>query len=268
VGSSASDLRTDVAHAARIYDYLLGGKDNFAADREAAARITEKLPNLPTSMRAARSYNARVVRYLAADLGIRQFLDIGTGLPTSPNLHEVVQGVAPQSRVVYVDNDPLVLVHARALLTSAPQGKTAYVDADLRDPDAIFNAPDFRDTLDLDQPVAVTLMAILQYVTDDAEARRIIDHLLQPLAPGSVLALSTVTADTAPQQVGGGNAAYGDSGIPIRSRTRAEVESLFEGLELIEPGVTLVTHWRPDNEATAVDDAHVYMYGGVAVKPK
>jgi O-methyltransferase involved in polyketide biosynthesis len=267
MGSRASDLKTDVAHAARIYDYLLGGKDNFAADREAAARITEKLPDLPTSMRANRDFVGRVVHYLAAEAGIRQFLDVGTGLPTSPNLHEVAQQVAPQSRVVYVDNDPLVLVHARALLTSAPEGRTAYVDADLHDPDAIFSAPEFADTLDLSQPVAVTLMAILQYVSDDDEARYILDRLLAPLPSGSALALSTVTADTAPQQVGGGNAAYKDSGIPIRSRTRAEVERLFDGLRLVEPGVSLVTRWRPDAQARAVDDSHVYMYGGVAIKP-
>jgi hypothetical protein len=265
VGSRAADLRTDVPHAARIYDYLLGGKDNFAADREAAAKIVQNLPDLPTSMRAGRRYMTRVARYLAAELGIRQFLDIGTGLPTAPNLHEVVQQVAPESRVVYVDNDPLVLVHARALLTSAPEGKTAYLDADLHDPDAI--NPELRDTLDLDQPVAVTLMAVLQYVADDQEARRIIGRLMQPLASGSALALSTVTADTAPERVDRGNAAYRDSGIPIRSRTRAEVEALFDGLEPVDPGVTLVTHWRPDDEARAVDDAHVYLYGGVALKP-
>jgi hypothetical protein len=267
VSSRSADLRTDIPHAARIYDYLLGGKDNFAADREAAAKIVQQLPNLPTSMRAGRRFMTRVAHYLAAELGIRQFLDIGTGLPTAPNLHEMVQRVAPESRVVYVDNDPLVLVHARALLTSAPEGRTAYLDADLNDPDAIVTARELLDTVDLDQPVAVTLMAILQYVADDQDARRIIDRLMEPLVPGSALALSTVTADTAPVQVDRGNTAYADSGIPIRSRTRAEVERLFDGLDLIEPGVTLVTHWHPDVEASAVDDSHVYLYGGVAVKP-
>ena len=261
------DLNTSVPHSARIYDYLLGGKDNFAADRDAAQRITANLPNLPISMRAARRFIGRVVHLLAADLGIRQFLDIGTGLPTSPNLHEVAQQVAPEARVVYVDNDPLVLVHARALLTSTPQGRTAYVDADLRDPEAIFAAPEFRDTLDLTKPVAVTLMAVLQYVLTDDEAHHIIGELLRPLPPGSALALSTVTADTAPEQVDKGNQQYGSSGIPIRSRTRADVEALFDGLELVEPGITLVTHWHPDEQAKAVDDAHVYLYGGVGIKP-
>jgi hypothetical protein len=261
------DLRTDVAHPARIYDYLLGGKDNFQADRAAAARIVEGLPGLPTSMRANRRYMNRVAHYLAAERGMRQFLDIGTGLPTSPNLHEVVQRVAPESHVVYVDNDPIVLTHARALLTSTPEGRTAYVDADLRDPRAILDSPQVRDTLDLSRPVAVTIIAVLQYIQDDAEARRIIEAVLRPLAPGSAFALSTVTADTSPHEVKAGGAAYQASGIPMRERTKAEVEALFEGLDLVEPGVTLVARWHPDDEAAAVHESEVYMYGGVAFKP-
>jgi hypothetical protein len=261
------ELNTDVPHSARIYDYLLGGKDNFEADRDAAAGITKDWANLPKSMRANRNYMARVANYLAAERGIRQFLDIGTGLPTSPNLHEVVQRVAPESRVVYVDNDPIVLVHARALLTSTPEGKTAYIDADLRDVDTILDAPQFAETLDLKQPVALSLIAILQFITDEQAAHRIINQLVQPLASGSILALSTVTADSAPEEVNGGVAAYNANGIPTKARDKAEVESLFEGLDLIDPGVTLVSHWRPDEAARAVDDAHVHMYGGLAIKP-
>jgi hypothetical protein len=261
------DLRTDVAHPARIYDYLLGGKDNFQADRDAAARIVENLPGLPTSMRANRRYMNRVAHYLAADRGMRQFLDVGTGLPTSPNLHEVVQAVAPECHVVYVDNDPIVLTHARALLTSKPEGRTAYVDADLRNPDVILQSRALRDTLDLTRPVAVTLIAVLQYVMDDAEARHIIDALMDPLPSGSALALSTVTADSSPHEVEAGNQAYQRSGIPIRARTKAEVEALFAGLDLVDPGVTLVARWRPDDEAAAVHETEVYMYGGVAFKP-
>jgi trans-aconitate methyltransferase len=261
------DLRTDVPHSARIYDYLLGGKDNFQADREAAGGITKDWPNLATSMRANRNYLARVAHYLAAEQGIRQFLDIGTGLPTSPNLHEVVQRVAPESRVVYVDNDPMVLVHARALLTSTPEGKTAYVDADMHDVEAILGAPELPATLDLDQPVALSLIAILQFVTDEQEAHTIIGRLMQPLCSGSVLAVSTVTADSAPEEVTRGVAAYNARGISEKARDRAEVEKLFDGLDLIDPGVTLVNHWRPDEAARAVDDAHVHMYGGIAVKP-
>src|SRR6266511_3908237 len=175
VGMSDVTLNTAIPHSARIYDSLLGGKDNFEADRAAAAAIVESTPNLPVSMRANRQYMVRVAHFLAAERGIRQFLDIGTGLPTSPNLHEVVQQVAPESRVVYVDNDPIVLVHARALLTTAPEGATAYVDADLRDVQAILHADAVQETLDFSQPIAVSLIAILQFVTDEAEAHRILD---------------------------------------------------------------------------------------------
>jgi O-methyltransferase involved in polyketide biosynthesis len=262
----AVELRTDVPHSARIYDFLLGGKDNFTADRDAAGGITVDWPNLPISMRANRNFMARVVHHLAAEVGIRQFLDVGTGLPTSPNLHEVVQRVAPSSRIVYVDNDPIVLVHARALLTSTPQGRTAYLDADLHDPDAILAAPQLTETLDLSKPVAVSLIAVLQFVTDEQEAHRILDRLMEPLAPGSVLALSTVTADSAPEEVNRGVAAYNARGIAEKARDRAEVRGLFRGLRLVEPGVVLVNHWRPDAVAEALDDAHVHMYGGIAVK--
>jgi hypothetical protein len=260
------ELNTATPHSARIYDYLLGGKDNFAADRRAAAAIRENSPNLPTSMRANRDYMVRVAHHLAAERGIRQFLDIGTGLPTSPNLHEVVQKVAPDSRVVYVDNDPIVLVHARALLTSAPPGRTAYIDADLHDVEDILLAPQFAGTLDLSRPVAVSLIAIVQFVSDDAELHRILAALMKPLSPGSALALSTVTAHNA--EAVRGAEAYGASGIPARPRTDAEVTALFDrlGLELIEPGVTLVNRWHPDPDAPPVPDAHVLMNGGVGVK--
>ena len=262
---SGVELNTAVPHSARIYDYLLGGKDNFEADRAAAAAIVESSPNLPTSMRANRQYMARVAHVLAAERGIRQFLDIGTGLPTSPNLHEVVQRVAPESRVVYVDNDPIVLVHARALLTTAPEGVTAYVDADLRDVRAILEADAVRETLDFSRPVAVSLIAILQFVTDEDEAHRIIDALMAPLSSGSVLAISTVTAHN-PEAVAGARA-YNARGIPAKARTDAEVAGLFRGLELLEPGVTLVNRWRPEPGSGVVNDDHVLMSGAVAVKP-
>jgi S-adenosyl methyltransferase len=260
------DLRTDVAHSARIYDYLLGGKDNFAADREAAEAIVAATPNMPVSMRANRNFMARAARYLSTELGIRQFLDIGTGLPTSPNLHEVVQEVAPESRVVYVDNDPIVLVHARALLTSSPQGRTAYIDADLRHPETILEAPQLTDTLDLSRPVGLSLIAVLQFVLDEDEVRAILDQLLEPLAPGSALALSTVTIDSAPREGAGGTAQYRARGIPAKPRTQAEVTDLFRGLDLVDPGVVLVHRWHPDAAAAALTDPQVFMYGGVAVK--
>jgi S-adenosyl methyltransferase len=262
---SSVELNTAVPHSARIYDYLLGGKDNFEADRAAAASIVESSPNLPISMRANRQYMARVAHVLAAERGIRQFLDIGTGLPTSPNLHEVVQRVAPESRVVYVDNDPIVLVHARALLTTAPEGVTAYVDADLRDVRAILEAGAVRDTLDLSRPVAVSLIAVLQFVTDEDEAQRIIGALMAPLASGSVLAISTVTAHNA--EAVAGARAYNARGIPAKARTDEELAGLFRGLELLEPGVTLVNRWRPEPGAATVNDDHVLMSGAVGVKP-
>jgi trans-aconitate methyltransferase len=261
------DLRTDAPHSARIYDYLLGGKDNYPADRQAAEEIIKDWVNLPKSMRANRHFMRRVTHHLAAERGFRQFLDIGTGLPTSPNLHEVAQAAAPDARVVYVDNDPTVLIHARALLTSTPEGKTTYLDADFRDPEAILSSRELRDTLDLDRPVALSVIAMLQFITDDKVAKDVIDRLLEPLAPGSVLALSTVTAESAPEEVAGGVAAYNARGIPTVARDKAQVEAFFDGLELLDPGVVLVNHWHADDLAAAVDDAHVHMYGGIARKP-
>lgn len=264
--SDVPDLRIDVPHSARIYDYLLGGKDNFQADRDAAAGITVDWPNLPKSMRANRDFMRRVGRYLAANLGFRQFLDVGTGLPTSPNLHQVVQAVVPEARIVYVDNDPIVLAHARALLTSSPEGKTAYIDADLRDSAAIIDSAQAREVLDFQKPIALSLIAILQFITDDKDVYRIVGELLAALPSGSALALSTVTAESAPEEVTSGVAAYNANGIPTRARSKAEVEALFGGLDLVTPGVVLVNHWLPDDETPAAIDAHVHMYGGIAIK--
>ncbi|MCK9904181.1 methyltransferase [Parafrankia colletiae] len=260
------DLKTDVPHSARVYDYILGGKDNFAADRAAAEGIVKSWPHLPVSMRSNRNFMARVARVLATEYGFRQFLDIGTGLPTAPNLHDVVQEVAPASRILYVDNDPIVLVHARALLTSAKEGQTSYLDADFSDPEAILRSPELRKTLDLSQPVAVSIIAVVHFIVDDDVVRALIERIMAPLAPGSILALSTCTADSAPEEVGVGVAAYNASGIPLVSRDKARTEALFAGLELLDPGVVLVNHWHPDEAAAATDDAHVHMYGGIARK--
>jgi S-adenosyl methyltransferase len=257
-----ADLNTAVPHSARIYDYLLGGKDNFEADRQAAAAIVEASPSLPISMRANRQYMARVAHYLAAERGIRQFLDIGTGLPTSPNLHEVVQKVDPTAKVVYVDNDPIVLVHARALLTSTPEGSTSYIDADLRDVGAILSSTEVKQNIDASRPVSISLIAVLQFIPDEDEAHRIIDSLLEPFPAGSTLSISTVTAHN-PQAVAAA-ATYRARGIPAKERTDDEVAGLFRGLELLDPGVVLVNRWRPDGEP--VDDSHVQMSGGVALK--
>jgi hypothetical protein len=265
--TSIPALRTDVPHSARIYDYLLGGKDNFQPDRDAAADMVKGWPSLPVSMRANRDFMRRAGGYLARELGFRQFLDIGTGLPTAPNLHEVVQGIAPESRIVYVDNDPIVLAHARALLAGTPEGKTAYADADLNDPAAILRTPQVRATLDLGKPVALSLIAVLMFVPDGKEARRIIDTLMDALPSGSALALSTATRDSEPRVARAVIDIYNASGIHMRMSTKAEVEELFGGLDLVDPGVTLVHHWHPDELTARVADNQVGMYGGLALKP-
>jgi hypothetical protein len=267
VTEEPADLRIGRPHPARVYDYLLGGKENYPADRLAAEEIGREWAGLRESMRANRRFMRRVVRRLAAEEGIRQFLDVGTGLPIAPNLHEVAQAAAPESRIVYVDNDPVVLVHARALLTSGrPEGRIACLDGDVRDPEAILAAPELRGTLDLDRPVALSLIAILQYIVDDDVAKSVIDRLMEPLAAGSVLAVSAVTADTAPEEVAAGVAAFKARGIPVRARNKAEVEGLFDGLKLLPPGVVPIHHWHPDDAAAVESDAHIHLYGGVARK--
>lgn len=262
---AAPDLKTDVAHPARVYDYVLGGKDNFPADRAAAEQALGGWPSLSTSMRQNRAFMVRAARYLAAEAGIDQFLDVGTGIPTSPNLHEVVQEVTPEARVVYVDNDPIVLAHARALLTGDELGRIACLDADLRDPDAILTAPELLDTLDLTRPVALSVIAIAQFVPDDV-AYHAVARLMELLPAGSLLALSTVTADSDPNILRVVRT-YNDRGMFTVARTRSQVEAFFDGLVLVEPGVTLVHRWRPDADVARVADNQVGMYGGIARKP-
>jgi SAM-dependent methyltransferase len=259
------ELRPDVPHSARIYDYVLGGKDNFESDRAAAEKMLEGMPSLRVSMRANRRFMVKAARFLVRQ-GIRQFLDVGTGLPTHPNLHEVVQGEAPAAKVVYVDNDPLVLVHARALLIPVGTGTVSYLDADLREPEAIFAAPPIKDDFDLSRPVGVTLIAVLQHIVDDDIARDIVARIMAALAPGSGLAISAVTTENDEQ--GGDHTVrtYNRSGVPVRPRSRAQVEALFGDVPTVDPGVVLVHRWRPDSEDAATEDKDVAMYGGVAVK--
>jgi hypothetical protein len=259
------DLKTDRPHPARVYQYWLGGKDNHAADRELGDKMAQLLPSLPGAARANRAFMLRSSRYLVRELGIRQFLDLGTGLPVTPNLHEVVQQVEPRSRVVYVDNDPIVLVHARALLTSDPDGATAYLDSDIRDPDKVLNAA--RGTIDLGQPVAVSLIAITQLIPDDTEVRAILDALMRPMCPGSTLSLSAITADSDPDQVGAAARAAHARGIPVTPRTRQQTEAMFAGLDLVDPGVVLAHRWYPDQDTPNLDDNDVHVYTGVAIKP-
>jgi hypothetical protein len=253
---------------ARIYDYILGGKDNYQLDREAGDAALLAWPALGISMRANRAFMHRVARYLAAEAGLRQFLDIGTGLPTAPNLHEVVQGIWPEARIVYTDNDPIVLVHAQALLTSSPEGVTAYVQGDMREPGSIIDAPDLAATLDLAQPVGLTVIAMLHFIDDEAEAHRVLHHVLDRLPSGSYLALSTATNDFDPVPLAEVERAYRERGETLRHRGKQEVERFFEGLELVDPGVVQVHKWRPDAVTIgSVADKDVAMYGGVARKP-
>ncbi|MYS22435.1 S-adenosyl methyltransferase [Streptomyces sp. DvalAA-14] len=262
----APQIDTGVPHSARVYDFILGGKDNYAPDREAAEQMLAGWPSLRVSMRENRTFMHRAVRFLA-EQGIDQFLDIGTGIPTSPNLHEIAQGVLPSARVVYVDNDPIVLAHAGARLNSTPEGRIAYLHADLRDPEAIVRTPELTDTLDLSRPVALSIIAVLQFITDDQQAYRLVKQYLDLLPAGSWLVLSTVTVDSSPEPIGEVVAEYTKRGMPARNRTKAEVEQFFAGLDLVEPGVVLVHSWRPAPGTEGdVLDSEVAMYGGVARK--
>jgi len=258
------EFDTSVAHVARVYDYWLGGKDNFAADRAAGDQAIQAFPNIPLSARANRAYQARVVRFLAGEAGIRQFLDIGTGIPTANHTHQVAQSVAPESRVVYVDNDPVVLLHARALLASHPAGATDYVDADLRDPQKILD--DAARLLDFRRPVAVMLMAILQHIDDEHDPYAIVAALMGAVPPGSYLALShpaaDIDAEAMAKMAGVLNQMMAEK---VTFRDRTQVAGFFAGLELVEPGLVQASKWRPSNEMEAASPAA--LWAGVARKP-
>jgi hypothetical protein len=262
------EINTNVAHPARVYDYWLGGKDNFPADRALAEHIMQAIPTMRAMAAANRAFLVRAVRYLAGEAGIRQFLDIGTGIPTSPNVHEVAQAVAPDARVVYVDNDPIVLAHARALLASQNVGGTAFIPGDLRKPQAILDHPTLTMALDLTQPVAVLLVAVLMYFRDseDPNPAGMVATLLGPMPPGSYLAVTHPTADFDPQAMAGAVAAAEQAGVTLVPRSRAETEALFAGLELVEPGVVPVLAWRPDAEPPT-DPHSAYYWAGVGRKP-
>jgi hypothetical protein len=257
------DFDTSVAHMARVYNYWLGGKDNFAADRAAAEQAIAANPDILRDVRANRAYLARAVRYLAAECGIRQFLDIGTGIPAANNTHEVAQSAAPECRVVYVDNDPVVLAHARALLTSDPHGTTDYIDADLRDTQQILDRA--ARTLDFSRPVAVTLLAILHLIPDEADPHGIVATLMAAVPPGSYLVLShpagDIRAAAVAEMARRVNARLG----PTRGtmRDQAEVTRFFDGLELLEPGVVQPQWWRP---AGPISEAEIAVWCGMARK--
>ncbi|SCG49878.1 SAM-dependent methyltransferase [Micromonospora halophytica] len=264
-------IDTSVAHPARRYNYWLGGKDNFQADRESGDAMAERFPTIRISALENRRFLQRAVGYLAREAGIRQFLDIGTGIPTADNTHEVAQRIAPESRVVYVDNDPIVLAHARALLTSSPEGATAYIDADLRDPEKILHHPDLRRTIDLSRPVALMLVAILHFVPDSDDPYAAVRRLLDALPPGSYLAASHATHEYLPPQVAEEAKAAAKGGGPhgiINLRTLDEFTGFFAGLDVVEPGIRSVAEWRAESEPQPRPSVvEVSMYGGVARKP-
>lgn len=266
---SPIDLHTDRPHAARVYDLFLGGKTNYPADRKAAEQTLAALPNAAVIARQNRAFMQRAARYLAAEAGIRQFLDIGTGIPTSPNLHEVVQAITPQARVVYADNDPIVLAHSRALHTSHPDGRTAYIQADLCHPQEILRHPQLRGVLDLAQPVALTLVAVLHWLPPEYDPYAIVKELLGELPTGSFLALTYVTNDFEPDAIETVSENFEAKGSHVNARSKAEVRRFFEGLELVEPGLEVVHRWRPDEldvGADALSDTDVPLYGGAACK--
>ena len=257
------ELNTGVPQTARIWNYWLGGRDNFPADRQVGDQILEAFPAIVENARASRALLARVVRYLAGEAGVRQFLDIGTGLPTANNTHEVAQAVAPESRIVYVDNDPIVLTHARALLTSSPEGATAYVDADLRDPDKVMQ--EAARTLDFSQPVALMLMGILGHIADDDDARSIVKRLVDAVPAGSYLTLNDGT-DTSPEVVEAARIWNESANPTYHLRSPDRIARFFDGLELVEPGVVSPPRWRPDPSPSGLP-AEVDSFCGVGRKP-
>jgi hypothetical protein len=258
-----STFDTSVPHSARIWNYWLGGKDNFLADREAGDEFLRLYPQQLDKARACRHFLSRAVRYLVQEQGIRQFLDVGTGLPTADNTHEVAQRTAPESRIVYVDNDPLVLAHARALLTSSPEGATSYIDADMHDPGAILAAA--TETLDLDQPVALLMIGVLGHVADYEEARSIVRKLLDGLPSGSYL-VETDGTDSSPEYLAAIEMYRDSGGVPYNARTHEEIAGYYTGLDVVDPGVVPIHLWRPEpnvfGEAPDVSES-----GGVGRKP-
>ncbi|MEU4997723.1 SAM-dependent methyltransferase [Streptomyces sp. NPDC021622] len=259
-----SRINTTQPHTARIWNYWLGGKDNYPVDQAAGDQIRTLHPGIGEYARADRLFLGRAVSHLVTECGIRQFLDIGTGLPTADNTHEVAQRLAPETRVVYVDNDPLVLTHARALLTSSPEGKTDYLDEDLRNVEAILEHA--AKTLDFDRPVALMLLGVVIFIDDDSEAYGIVRRLLDALPAGSHLVLSHTITSPAMPDVDEAVAFWNENGTPkLTQRTPDRVAEFFDGLELLDPGVVSCNRWRPETDA-ASGLADVAMFGGVGLK--
>ncbi|MGW2700520.1 SAM-dependent methyltransferase [Streptomyces sp. NPDC001340] len=260
-GFSVGEIDTSRPHPARIYDYLLGGKDNYEVDRRAGDELAAAAPEVRIGLQANRAFLRRAVRYVVSS-GVRQILDIGTGLPTSPNVHEIAHEVAPDVRVACVDNDPIVAAHANALLSSS--GATSVVLADVRDPQAIVNHPEVRRAIDFGRPVALLLVAVLHFLTDAEKPAQTVAALRDALPAGSFLVLSHATGDFADRSAA--QAVYNKATATLNLRSRAEVEGFFDGFELVEPGLTQVPFWRPDTPPPP-RSAEIGFYGGVACKP-
>ncbi|MGW1725811.1 SAM-dependent methyltransferase [Streptomyces sp. NPDC002306] len=259
-GFPAEEIDTSRPHPARIYDYLLGGKDNYEVDAQAGEALAAAAPEVRAGLRANRAFLRRAVRHVVGS-GVRQILDVGTGLPTSPNVHEIAHELAPDVRVAYVDNDPIVKAHADALLSRS--GTTSIVLADLRDPRAVVDHPDVRRVIDFDEPVALLLVAVVHFLTDAENPGQIVATLREALPPGSFLVLSHATSDFADRSAA--QAVYKRATATLNLRTRAEVERFFDGFELVEPGLAQVPFWRPDGPPPAGSD-EIGFYGGVARK--
>jgi hypothetical protein len=265
---AGTGIDTTVPHSARIWNYWLGGKDNYAVDREAGDAWVAVHPQITVNAREARAFLQRVVRYLAGEVGLRQFLDIGTGLPTANNTHEVAQRIAPDARVVYVDNDPLVLAHARALLIGTPEGTTKYLHADLRDVDALIEGA--REILDFTEPIAVLILGVLGHIADLDEGRALVKQVLSHVPSGSYLAICDGTPTEEKRKAAEEYVKTG--GVPYQNRDPDVIAGFFDGLEWIEPGFVSVPLWRPDRPADGVptigsSPMPVDEYGGVARKP-
>ena len=260
-GFAPADIDTSKPHPARMYDWYLGGKDNYAADKQAAAEAIRRAPEIRDMARVNRAFLGRAVRFLADEAGIRQFLDVGTGIPTAGNVHEVAGQVAPEARVVYVDNDPIVNVHANALLTGV--GTTGIVLADLRDPKAILSHPTTRRLIDFGEPVALLLVAVLHFIKDDEHPAELVATLRDALPPGSYLALSHATGDFRSAAAADAVTVYNQATSPVTLRSHNQIAALFSGFDLVEPGLVQLPLWRPDGELP-LNMNKLWIYGGVA----
>ncbi|MGW3956483.1 SAM-dependent methyltransferase [Streptomyces sp. NPDC004752] len=264
------DLDTSRPHSARMYDYYLGGKDHFEIDKRAAETVADAYPGIFVCAREVRSFMHRATRVLAQEYGIRQWLDIGTGIPTEPNLHQVAQSVAPEARVVYADNDPLVLKYAERLMRSTPQGRTTYIEADVNDPEALLTAVELAEVIDFERPVALSLNALMHFITDAQDPYGIVNRFLDALPVGSALALSHCTPDFDPATWEKVTEIYTSAGTPVRFRAEKEVARFFDGLDLIDPGVSVGHRWRPAagsaGAAESPTDAEVSFWAGVGIK--